>query len=113
MQVLSALFVLSDADDTTLNYMEHNCDIWRYSDLVSVMRKIKQKEEVIKTMILTTHSLATTIYSFEEIQKLFSASGMGLVRQEIRTLCRSLDPTATLKIKLTMLLKFINDYVME
>lgn len=109
VSILSHKFNVLDADEYTIKYMENTCKLWAYSDTAVVAQKLKAKEETIRRVILTTQNLAAQMYKYEEVGNLLATAGCALVKQEVITVCRELDPKRTGLVKLTQLLKFVID----
>jgi hypothetical protein len=107
--IRSHRFVVHDADEYTLRYMEENHKQWQLSSLVNVTAKLKQREEAIRRVILTTPGLSTTTADYEELKSILGRAGLSLIKQEIVTLFRELDPKRTGTVKVTKLLKFSLD----
>ncbi len=89
--------------------MENTCKLWAYSDISMVSQKLKAKEETIRRVLLTTQNLASQMYKYDEVGNLLALAGCVLVKQEIITLCRELDPKRTGLVKLTQLLMYVID----
>ena len=83
--------------------------MWAYSAIAVVSKKLKAKEEPLRRVLLTTQNLASQMYKYDDVGHLFDVAGCKLVRQEVITVCRELDPKKTGLVKLTQLLKFIMD----
>lgn len=109
VKIFSHQFLVHGADAYTLKYMEANHNHWRYSDLSAIVEKVKGKAEVLKRIILTYPSLATRSIDLNEIDIIFKKSGISLVKQEVVTIFRGLDPLHTGSAKMSKLLKFVMD----
>jgi hypothetical protein len=102
-------FNVNDADEYTLRYMEENAGQWEHSKLSVVLRKVLDKEEVISRLILTVPGLARKAINYGYVEAIFKQAGLEIVKQEVVTIFRLLDPKRTGYVKLTKLLKFIMD----
>lgn len=109
VSILTHKFKVHDADEYTLRFMEENSKQWTNSHLPTVLEKIRFKQEVVTRLILTTPGLANRMSTCEDVEKLFARAGLDLVKQEVITLFRVLDPKKTGFIKLTTLLKYLVD----
>lgn len=107
--ILSHKFDVIDCDQYTFKYMEANPSIWPYSNADLVNRKLKQKKEVIQRLILTYPGLQGKIISVADLQELLEKSGLDLVKQEVCTVFRLVDPQRTGSVKLTKVLKHVMD----
>lgn len=108
--ILSHRFVVHDADEFTFRYMEDNNNIYKYSDLSRVLYSISDRQDVLSHLILTQPGLSSKFVGYDEIAAIFKRAGLNLVKQEIVTLLRVLDPKRSGNIKLTKLLKYIVDH---
>jgi hypothetical protein len=100
-------FIIHDADEFTLRHMEENSKMWVHSGLPLVTEKLRAKQEVIIRVILTSPGLTNKMVNPAEVHELFERAGLKLVRQEIVTLFRLLDPRAAGSVKLTKILKYL------
>ena len=100
-------FVIHDADEFTLRHMEENSKHWVFSALPQVVAKLTEKKEVIIRVILTIPGLTNKVVNYSELDDVFKRAGLEMVRQEIVTLFRVLDPRKSGSVKLTKILKFL------
>lgn len=100
-------FLLHDADEYTLRHMEENCREWGNSDLSKIVEKLKDHEEVLTRLILTSPGLSRKEMTYAEVLDFFLRAGTPVVKQEVVTLLRVLDPKKYGSVKLTKILKFI------
>lgn len=100
-------FVIHDADEFTMRHMEENKKLWINSNLATVVSKLKSRQEVISRIILTTPGLAQKNVTLDDIADILKRGGLDLVKQEIVTMFRVLDPLKVGTIKLTKVLKFL------
>ncbi len=107
--VLSHQFDVHDCDQYTFKYMEANSHIWPWSDLSQVARKLKAKKEVLQRIILTYPALQSKSFNVEELGAILERCGLKLVKQEVLTVFRAIDPHKTGSAKLTKLLKYTMD----
>ena len=107
--VLAHKFDIHDCDQFTFKYMEANSNLWPYSNADLVNRKLKQKKEVIQRLILTYPGLQQKVINVDELQELLEKAGLNLVKQEVCTVFRSVDPQRTGSVKLTKVLKHTMD----
>jgi hypothetical protein len=66
-------------------------------------------EGSLRKVFLTIPQLASQLLNGDQVQTVISRAGVRLIRQEIVTLFRVLDPQKTGVVKLTKVLKFIMD----
>ena len=109
VRVMRHKFIVLDADERTLHYMEENSKRWAYSALPNVVAKMKAFKEVIQRLILFTPGLGNKFVDCDEVGDLFQRAGIEVVKQEVVTFFRILDPRKTGMIKLSKVLKFIVD----
>ena len=107
--VLAHQFDVHDCDEYTLKYMEANDAVWPASNLALVSRQLQTKKEVLQRMLLTLPGLQTRSATVEEMTALFARCGLQLVKQEVVTVFRAVDPQKTGAAKLSKLLKFVMD----
>lgn len=107
--ILAHEFTLYDADQYTLKYMEGNCQMWQYSDLAAVSRKLANKKESLQRILITSAGLSSAVLDVNGVEEVLRRADLSLVKQEIVTIFRSLDPVRAGAIKMTKLLKFVMD----
>ncbi len=78
--------------------------------MAKIMARLKVREAVLTRLILTMPGLSSRSMVINELETLFSRAGLALVRQELVTLFRYLDPLKTSRVKLTKMLKFVMDF---
>ena len=100
-------FQIEDADEFTFRHMEENSKFWVYSKLQTVLKKLSQNFEIISRLILTTAGLASTVVTVNKVEALFQRAGVPVVRQEVITLFRVLDPRKTGTTRMTKVLKLL------
>jgi EF-hand domain-containing protein 1 len=106
LAVMAHRFRIIDADEFSLKYMESNSELWATSDIKKIMGRLKSRKDVITRMILTVPGLSSKSVGVDELERVFLRSGTSLVRQEIVTLFRHLDPLKTKQVKLTKVRSF-------
>ncbi len=109
IKIMAHRFVVFNADEYSLRYMEANEHRWAWSDLKKIAKKVRSKQEVLSRFILTTPNVQTAYVTYDELFDLLERSGVGAVRQEAMTLGRYLDPSRTGKVKLSKVLKYLMD----
>ena len=107
VKIRSHKFVVHDCDEYTYRFMEDNCKQFVYSDIKSALETIRKRQEVVTRLILTTPGLANKICTFEDIDEVMQKANTGLVKQQIMTILRSLDPQRLGVVKMTQLLKMV------
>lgn len=100
-------FIIHDADEYTLRYMEESSKLWVHSALPLVVEKINRNVEVLRKVILTTPGLRDKQVTVQDVDDLLKKANITLVKQEIITLFRVLDPRKSGIINLTKILKFL------
>lgn len=100
-------FEVTDADEYTLHYMEENSAVWAQSEKALIVRKLKQRQEVLQRIILLTPGLAGLDVELDDLIAILAKADLLLVRQEAITLFRELDPRRSGAVKLSKVLKFL------
>ena len=100
-------FIIHDADDYTLRHMEDHCKLWTYSALPAVLNKLSRCKELLVRTILCLPGLSSIFVDLNTCFAIFKKAGLTLVKQEIMTMMRVLDPRRIGSVKLTKILKFI------
>jgi hypothetical protein len=88
--------------------MEENCKQFANSDLKVALEAIGKRKEVVSRLILTTPGLANKICSFEDVEDVMQKANTGLVKQQVMTILRALDPQRLGVVKMTQLLKQVS-----
>lgn len=109
VSIYSHRFIINDADEYTLRYMEENSHQWIYSALSTIAVKLKSREQILSRSILTVPGLPVKEVTCDEIDALLQKAGLVVMKQEVKTLFRALNPTKEPTVKLTKILKFIID----
>ena len=107
VKVRSHKFVVHDADEFTYKFMEENPSQFMYSNVALIGGKLKQRGEMLTKMILSLPSLSTLIAKYESLDALFTRAGVKLLKQEVVTLLRALDPGRIGNVRMTQVLKFL------
>lgn len=107
--VLAHQFDVQDCDQYTFKYMEANAGTWRYSDLSAVSAKLRAKKEVVQRVVLTYPALQTRTVDVAELGEVLERTGLRLVKQEVFTIFRAIDPQRAGTVKMTKLLKYVMD----
>jgi hypothetical protein len=107
VKIRSHRFVVHDADEFTYRFLEENPDKFPLSDAKMVRAKIKPCIAKIKTMILATPGLSSQLAKYEELHRMFKKAGVDIVKQEVVTLLRNLDPRRRGDVRMTQVLKFL------
>ena len=107
VQIMAHKFVLFNADEYTLRYMESNENRWMASDVKLVLAKLSSKLETIKKLILTTPNIQTAELDYDGVFDLLVSAGVNLIKQEVLTICRYIDPTRGGAVKLSKFLKAV------
>lgn len=107
VSVHSFFFEVTDADEYTLHYMEENSAVWAQSEMSLIIRKLKQRQEVLQRVILLTPGLAGLDVELDDLISILAKADLLLVRQEAITLFRELDPRRSGAVKLSKVLKFL------
>jgi len=102
-------FVVTDADEYTMHYMDENVGVWSQSSLSLIVRAMSARKEVLTRLILTTPGLSSLEVALDAVDDLFRRAGLSLVRQQVATVFRTLDLRRTGLVKLTKVLKFLLD----
>jgi len=108
VKIRSHKFVVHDCDEYTYRFMEENCKQFANSDLKVALEAIGKRKEVVSRLILTTPGLANKICSFEDVEDVMQKANTGLVKQQVMTILRALDPQRLGVVKMTQLLKQVS-----
>jgi hypothetical protein len=106
-QILSHRFEVFGADNYTLKYMEAHDYRWTICQVSKVINKIKAKASVVKTTLLTIRGLSDKQVSSDELEEIFTRARLGLVKQEVTSLFRSMDTTRSGLITLASILGLV------
>eukprot|EP00600_Ochromonadales_sp_CCMP1393_P005894 CAMPEP_0174964952 /NCGR_PEP_ID=MMETSP0004_2-20121128/6172_1 /TAXON_ID=420556 /ORGANISM="Ochromonas sp., Strain CCMP1393" /LENGTH=711 /DNA_ID=CAMNT_0016213747 /DNA_START=18 /DNA_END=2153 /DNA_ORIENTATION=+ len=109
VDILSHRFIVLHCDSFTFKTMEEWCNVWKYSDLQLLLKKIRPKKDVIQRLLLTFPGLSTRNISIEEMTSVLEKAGLNVVKQEVYTIFRAVDPARSGHVKMTQFLKFILD----
>lgn len=92
IQLLSHKFIIFDADEFTLKYMEHRAYMWEVCDVPKIKAKLKSKAPVLRRRLLLDRDLPTKLVAPAELEALLMdpVLALGLVKQEVVTLFRSI-----------------------
>eukprot|EP01031_Cornospumella_fuschlensis_P026714 gene26714-32282_t len=107
--ILAHEFEVHDCDQYTFKYMEANANLWHYSDLGLVNKKVKAKKEALQRIMVTYPNLASRQIDVDALADLLQKSGLSFVKQEVCTLFRAVDTQRTGLVKMTKMLKYIMD----
>ena len=80
-----------------------------FSNIPNIKNKLSQHKEVLKRMILSIPSVQGMTVKYEDLDALFRRAGLNLLKQEVVTLLRVLDPLRLAKVRMTQVLKYIMD----
>ena len=96
------IFELVEADEYTLQYMEENKHIFRYSDITKILEaltdSIRGKDKDIRSAFIDIDKNGTGYISLEELEMALKFSGIPHNKQELVTLMRKFDIDKTKKI---------------
>ena len=108
MKILAHEFVVTDADEHTLHFMESNERSWPFSSPTYLKDKLQCAIESIRRAMLIQPQLSAKYITRDDLYLfVYRASGIDLNLQELVTLFRTLDVLKTGKVKLSIILKFI------
>ena len=100
-------FNIHGCDEYTYRFMEENCKQFVNSDIRVALESIRNRQEVVTRLIVTTPGLANKTVSFEEVDALMRRAGLAMNKQQIMTILRSLDPQRLGSVKMTQVLKML------
>lgn len=106
-QIRAHRFVVHDADEFTYKFMEENPDQFLFSNMANITNKLRKNSEILKKLILSMAGLQTMTVKYEDLDTLFKRAGLDLLKQEVVTLLRMLDPRRTARVRMTQVLKYI------
>lgn len=107
VKIRSHKFVVHDCDEYTYRFMEENCKQFQNSDIKIALESIRKRQEVVTRLIITTPGLADKICTFEDVNSVMEKANTGLMKQQIMTILRALDPQRLGVVKMTQLLKMV------
>lgn len=107
--ILSHEFVVLDADEFSLKYMEQNSDIWQDSSTESLAKTLRCYELQLREKVKSLKSRATQDMSYNEASAILKEIGIVLNEQESLTLFRALDPKKKGSVKFYRLFRIISD----
>jgi hypothetical protein len=107
VKVRSHKFVVHDADEFTYKFMEENPTQFKYSNMALISAKLKAHKETVSSMILSLPGLAALKVKFEDLDALFKRAGCPMMKQEVVTILRALDPRRAGNVKMTQVLKWL------
>lgn len=109
LEIQSFKFLILDADEHSLKYMECNSDIWRESSLESITKKLHTKENELRDILVQMKDKALEDISYDEMKKILRDVGLDLSIQETLTLLRAMDKKKKGKVKYFRLFRILND----
>ena len=107
VKILSHSFIVTDADEFTLRFMEEHCSKWNHADLKRVEEKLKRQEDIISRAILTIPGLSSKTVTIADVQEIFKRAGIDCSKQEVTTIFRVLDPKRVGSIKPSTILMYL------
>jgi hypothetical protein len=92
IQLLSHRFVIFDADEFTLKYMELRGHMWSQCDQNLIRHKLFSRETVLKRVLLTIRDLKTKLVDIQELADILMNPklDLGLVKHEVVALFRQI-----------------------
>lgn len=109
LQIQSFQFLVLDADDHSLKYMECNSDIWKESSLQLIATKLHQKESQLRDILLRMKDDALEDISYDTMREILKEADVGLSIQETLTLLRAMDKKRKGTVKYFRLFRILND----
>jgi hypothetical protein len=105
VKIRSHKFIVHGADEFTYKFMEEHCKQFPFSDLKLILARLKANLDKIRSLILTVPGLSNKLATYQELHILLEKAGCNLVKQEVVTLLRHLDPLRLEKVRMTQVLK--------
>jgi hypothetical protein len=109
LQIQSFQFLVLDADDHSLKYMECNSDIWKESSLQLIAMKLHDHESALRDILLRMKDKALEDISYDDMRALLKEAEVGLSIQETLTLLRAMDKKRKGTVKYFRLFRILND----
>jgi hypothetical protein len=109
VSILAHKFNILDADLYTLKFMEAHTEIWEQCNLSQIMKKVKNKKESIKKILLLSPGLSSEYLDLSAMEQIFDKANCVLLKQEVCTIFRQIDQARTGSVKMSKLLKYIMD----
>lgn len=102
-------FVVLDADEFSLKYMEQNADVWQDSSTESLSKILRCYEDALRQKIKDMKDRALQEISYDECTSILASVGISLNNQETLTLLRAMDTKRKGTVKFYRLFRIIND----
>ena len=109
LHIQSHEFIVLDADEFSLKYMEQNKDVWKDSSTESLAKILRCHEESLREVISGMQDRAIQEMPYEEMYDILSSVGVNLTTQEKLTLVRALDSKRKGTVKFYRIFRIIND----
>lgn len=109
VSILSHKFNILDADLYTLKFMESHTEIWEQCNHPLIMKRVKQKKEAIKKVLLLSPGLSSEFLDLNSMQAIFDKANCILLKQEVCTIFRQIDLARSGSVKMSKLLRYIID----
>ena len=107
VKIRSHKFVVHDADEVTYKFMEENPKQFEYSNMALISAKLKKHVELLTKVILSLPGLKNMIVKYDDLDAVFKRAGCHLMKQEVVTLLRVLDPRRAGNVRMTQVLKYL------
>lgn len=109
LYVQSHEFVVLDADEYSLKYMEQNAEVWQDSSSESLAKSLRCHEGALREVLSGMQDRAIHEMSYGEMHDILASVGVSLSAQEKLTLVRAMDPKRKGTVKFYRLFRIIND----
>jgi hypothetical protein len=108
LYIQSSEFLIVEADEASLKYMERS-DMWAQSNIDCISEKLREHEDGLRDELVKMKDRAMQDVPFSEIEDHLRSAGVNLTMQESITLCRALDKKGIKKAKFFKIFKILSD----
>lgn len=109
VRILNHEFSIIDADMATLKFMESYPDSWLFCNVKKVSEKMLVRKHPLKKVICTYPGMQQASIDLPIMEQLFVKAGLKMVKQEVKTVFRVIDPFHTGSVRMSKLLRFVTD----
>eukprot|EP00602_Paraphysomonas_sp_CaronLab_P007965 CAMPEP_0185034136 /NCGR_PEP_ID=MMETSP1103-20130426/23734_1 /TAXON_ID=36769 /ORGANISM="Paraphysomonas bandaiensis, Strain Caron Lab Isolate" /LENGTH=642 /DNA_ID=CAMNT_0027570669 /DNA_START=26 /DNA_END=1951 /DNA_ORIENTATION=- len=102
-------FIVVDADEYSLKYMEQNPEIWKESSLEHIAMKLRAREDQLRDTLVKLKDRALEDAPYDEINDLLIEAGIVLTTQESLTLMRAIDKQRKGRAKFFRIFRIISE----
>lgn len=108
LYIQSSEFLIVEADEASLKYMERS-DLWDESSIDVIAEKLRKCEDGLRDELVKMKDRAMQDVPYSEIEDHLRNAGLNLTMQENITVCRALDRNGIKKAKFFKIFKILKD----